>query len=147
MQSLRPASKYTLHVRFRAAHQRSLLIISGRLQCGHVCCSSCLEKHFESTMQLFIATHSWYRPPPAEYIQVLREPFLDPDLYLDAARWIRSNPTPRYQCVHCHEFLTRSPVHAFYIGSAIATLGQETCTSETGSCPWPDDFFDKYLLF
>ncbi|KAF9644153.1 hypothetical protein BDM02DRAFT_3190856 [Thelephora ganbajun] len=117
------------------------------LQCGHIHCLDCLEKYLESTMRHFVTTHYCYRPPPAEYVQALREPFVDPHLYLDAVHWIQDNPTPRYQCVHCHELLTRSPVHGFYLRGVMGTLGQEMQASSSGSRSWSDNFFDRYLLF
>ena len=100
-------------------------------------------------MQVFMTTHSRYQPPPGKYIQALREPFADPNLYLDAARWMRNNTTPRYQCTHCHERLTRTPVHAFCLTSTMSVLDQEvnpSAASSNNDCP-SKVFFDRYLLF
>ena len=127
-----------------------LLITPHRLQCGHVHCFDCLKGYLESATRLFMTTHSRYQAPSEEYVQALRDPFRDPNLYLDAARWIRDNRTPSFQCTHCHEPLNRSPVHAFYLRSVICALDQEadipTASSSNGD-PWSKDFFDRHLLF
>ena len=101
-------------------------------------------------MRRFITTRCCYRPPPAEYVQALREPFVDPDLYLVAARWVQDNPAPKYRCVYCNELLTKCPVQAFHFTSIIDALGQEMDAPpapSSGTRPWSDDFFDRYLLF
>ena len=128
----------------------SLLIIPNRLQCGHIHCSDCLKGHLESTTRLFMKAHSQYQPPSEEYVQALKDPFTVPNLYLDATRWTRDHRTPRYQCTHCHEPLSRSPVNAFYLRSVIGALDQEGGTpaaSSGNSHPLSKDFFDRYLLF
>ena len=93
----------------------SLLILGVRLQCGHSFCLGCLQKYLEIARAKFLASSPGYRPIQAPYIEALRYPRANPELYLEARQWVDDNPGPCYTCPLCEEVLSRTPIKDFHL--------------------------------